>query len=113
MFIEQLMRPAPHPTPLPLPVVARTTAPGVTRTHCPFCAFQCGMTIRTTGDTGLEIRPDELFPVNQGQMCMKGFTSGELVGHPARLTTPLIRSAAGRLESATWDAALDFVAERL
>lgn len=61
----------------------------------------------------LEVKPDPDFPVNRGQMCIKGFTAGDLIDHPARLTTPLLRGRDGRLVPATWDAALDLVAERL
>jgi assimilatory nitrate reductase catalytic subunit len=61
----------------------------------------------------LEVRPDEAFPVNRGQMCIKGFTSAELLDHRDRVTTPLVRGADGRLVPASWDAALDLVAGRL
>ncbi|HVY37526.1 MAG TPA: molybdopterin oxidoreductase family protein [Polyangia bacterium] len=79
-----------------------------TRTHCPYCAFQCGM-LMSAG----EIKGNPDFPVNRGQMCVKGFTAGELLAHPARLTAPRVRGRDGRLVDATWEAALDFVAERL
>ncbi|HVV50170.1 MAG TPA: molybdopterin oxidoreductase family protein [Polyangia bacterium] len=79
------------------------------RTHCPYCAFQCGMTVTAA----LEVRPDEAFPVNRGQMCIKGFTSAELLDHRERVTAPLLRGPDGRLQPASWDAALDFVAGRL
>ncbi len=79
------------------------------RTHCPYCAFQCGMTMTAA----LEVRPDAAFPVNRGQMCIKGFTSAELLDHRERVTAPLLRGPDGRLQPASWDAALDFVAGRL
>jgi assimilatory nitrate reductase catalytic subunit len=60
-----------------------------------------------------DVRADEDFPVNRGQMCIKGFTSADLLDHPLRVTTPMLRGRAGRLVPASWDAALDFVAERL
>ena len=92
----------------------------VTRTHCPYCAFQCGMTIQSSAPaTEVEvaqpvvIRADEDFPVNRGQMCIKGFTAGGLLGHPGRLTTPLIRDEAGELMPAAWDEALDWIASRV
>jgi assimilatory nitrate reductase catalytic subunit len=66
-----------------------------------------------TISSALEIRPDETFPVNRGQMCTKGFTAAELLDHPERVTTPLLRGPDGRLAPATWEEALDFVAERL
>lgn len=79
------------------------------RTHCPYCAFQCGMTVTPA----LAVRPDETFPVNRGQMCIKGFTSADLLDHRERVTTPLLRGPDGRLGPVGWEAALDFVAERL
>src|SRR5687767_12013769 len=59
------------------------------------------------------IEADADFPVNRGQMCIKGFNAGELLAHPARLTNPLMRGPSGRLEATTWELALDFIAERL
>ena len=61
----------------------------------------------------LEVRPDDTFPVNRGQMCTKGFTSANLLDHAERVTTPLLRGPDGRFAPATWEAALDFIAERL
>ncbi|MFT3923325.1 MAG: molybdopterin oxidoreductase family protein [Myxococcales bacterium] len=86
-----------------------------TKTHCPYCAFQCGMTVTAhqADERTLAIRADPDFPVNRGQMCIKGFTSAALLDHPARLRSPKLRSRDGRLVPASWDAALDFVAERL
>jgi assimilatory nitrate reductase catalytic subunit len=60
-----------------------------------------------------DVRPDDDFPVNRGQMCIKGFTSAALLEHPERLTSPLLRQRDGRLAPVGWDTALDFVAERL
>ncbi|MFT3787606.1 MAG: molybdopterin oxidoreductase family protein [Tepidisphaeraceae bacterium] len=80
-----------------------------TRTHCPFCAFQCGMTL-AVNDGVPAITGDEAFPVNRGQMCIKGFSSGELLTRGDRVAKPLIRDGSGRLGEATWDAALDLIA---
>ncbi|HEX3595263.1 MAG TPA: molybdopterin-dependent oxidoreductase, partial [Polyangiaceae bacterium] len=86
-----------------------------TKTHCPYCAFQCGMTVTTRGSDSrqLDVQADPEFPVNLGQMCIKGFTSASLLDHPARLTVPKLRTADGRLAPVGWDVALDFVADRL
>jgi len=80
-------------------------SPPGTRTHCPYCAFQCGTVLDTTGDA-LQIRGDETFPVNAGQLCVKGWTAGELLNHPNRLLTPLVRG-----KPASWDAALAEIAD--
>ena len=56
----------------------------MTRTHCPYCALQCGMTLRAPRAAGVEVaaRPD--FPVNRGALCGKGWTAAELLGAPRR-----------------------------
>jgi len=86
-----------------------------TRTHCPYCAFQCGMTVTTNQVDHQEvtIKADADFPVNRGQMCVKGFTAGALLDHPARLRRPQLRTHAGTLAPVAWDTALDFIAEKL
>ncbi|HJZ54711.1 MAG TPA: molybdopterin-dependent oxidoreductase, partial [Gemmataceae bacterium] len=83
------------------------------RTHCPYCAYQCGMLIGDgTSDAPAAVQGDPYFPVNNGQLCIKGWTSTSLLRHPDRLTTPLVRSL-GELLPASWDAALDAVADAI
>ncbi|WP_422743783.1 molybdopterin oxidoreductase family protein [Micromonospora sp. WMMD754] len=75
-------------------------------THCPYCALQCGMVLRATGDR-VEVAPRD-FPTNRGGLCQKGWTAAELLDHPDRLTTPLLRDRpGGALRPAGWDEALD------
>ncbi|WP_232660402.1 molybdopterin oxidoreductase family protein [Pseudonocardia sp. TRM90224] len=69
-----------------------------TATHCPYCALQCGQWV--SGDGTVDARG--------GGLCQKGWTSGALLGHPERLTTPLLHG-----EPVSWDVALGFVADRL
>ena len=63
--------------------------------------------------TQLRIAANPDFPVNRGQMCIKGFTSDALFDHPDRIRQPLLRQSNGRLSAVSWSSALDFVAERL
>ncbi|MCZ2343005.1 MAG: molybdopterin oxidoreductase family protein [Bacteroidales bacterium] len=96
--------------------IALTTTdvpPTVVRTHCPYCAFQCGTTLTVVHDSGLSptIAGDDAFPVNNGRLCVKGWTASELLCHPDRLTTPLVRGPDDRLHPATWKAALDRIAD--
>ncbi|MCZ7427275.1 molybdopterin oxidoreductase family protein [Micromonospora sp. WMMA1949] len=78
-------------------------------THCPYCALQCGMVLRATGD-GVVVGARD-FPTNRGGLCQKGWTAADLLDHPDRLTTPLLRDRPGAdLRPATWDEALDRVA---
>jgi assimilatory nitrate reductase catalytic subunit len=89
-----------------------------TKTHCPYCAFQCGMTMRprdgaTAVNASVDVRADPDFPVNRGQMCIKGFNAADLLSHPERVTSPLLRGRDGVLRACSWNEALSFVAERL
>ena len=80
------------------------------RTHCPYCAFQCGLLVTRARDGSLTIAGDPDFPVNAGALCTKGFTAAETLAHPERLTAPLVRNTAGHLVPAGWDDALERVA---
>jgi len=90
----------------------RTVERAPIRTHCPYCAFQCGLLV-TAADRGVNIVGDPEFPVNAGALCLKGFTAGETLAHPERLSAPLVRNAAGRLVEADWSAATEKVASAL
>ncbi len=84
----------------------------VTSTHCPYCALQCGMNL-TPADGGRTVEVSERadFPVNRGALCGKGRTAPAVLSSAVRLTSPLVRSAAGTLEPASWEEALDRIAE--
>ncbi|MEV4619150.1 molybdopterin oxidoreductase family protein [Asanoa sp. NPDC049573] len=75
-------------------------------THCPYCALQCAMTLRA-GPAGVGVEGRD-FPTNRGGLCQKGWTSADLLRHPDRLTTPLVRDGAV-LRPASWSEALDRV----
>ncbi|MCZ4082869.1 molybdopterin oxidoreductase family protein [Streptomyces antarcticus] len=86
----------------------------VTATHCPYCALQCGMNLRPEpGGTGVAVEERADFPVNRGALCGKGRTAPAVLSSRVRLTEPLVRTHAGRLEPATWEEALGTVAEGL
>ncbi|WP_329387957.1 molybdopterin oxidoreductase family protein [Streptomyces sp. NBC_01716] len=85
-------------------------------THCPYCALQCGMSLRRTGDEdpGVEVVERAGFPVNRGALCGKGRTAPAVLSSRVRLTEPLVRRpGGGSLEPATWDEALGAVADGL
>lgn len=86
-----------------------------TPTHCPYCALQCGMNL-TPGADGTEgavvVTERADFPVNRGALCGKGRSAPAVLSSRVRLTGPLVRRA-GVLEPASWDEALDRIAEGL
>jgi assimilatory nitrate reductase catalytic subunit len=101
-------------TAAPLPLADAAPAALAVRTHCPYCAFQCGVRIgEGFGTDELSVSGDPHFPVNNGELCVKGWTSAALLGHPRRVTSPQLRAADGLWRAASWDEALDFVAERM
>lgn len=84
-------------------------APAPVKTHCPYCALQCGITLDASGGT-VELAPQDDFPTNRGGLCAKGWTAAELLGHPERLTGPLVRDQRGSaLRPASWNEALERV----
>jgi predicted molibdopterin-dependent oxidoreductase YjgC len=85
----------------------------VERTVCTHCPVGCQMNLEIN-EQGRVIRaiPELNSPSNRGQACYKGkFGLGHLTSGQ-RLRRPMIRRN-GRLENATWEEALDLVAERL
>lgn len=79
-----------------------------TSTHCPYCAFQCGMRLIGAAENP-QVVGDENFPVNKGALCVKGWTSVETLAHPYRLLSPLARNDTGQLVPVSWDDALSRV----
>ncbi|ORW94977.1 nitrite reductase [Mycobacterium sp. IEC1808] len=81
-----------------------------TKTHCPYCSLQCGITLDPSGGPSKPpvLAPQRDFPTNRGGLCAKGWTAAELLGHPERLTRPLIRDGRDApLREATWNEALE------
>ncbi len=83
-----------------------------TPTHCPYCALQCGMNLTPAPDGTVEVTERADFPVNRGALCGKGRTAPAVLSSRVRLTSPLVRSE-GKLVPASWDEALDRIAEGL
>src|SRR3954469_16585415 len=87
-----------------------------TDTHCPYCSLQCGISM-AAGDRPATLQPQPNFPVNRGGLCSKGWTAAELLDHPQRLLSPLVRTdpadRRSRLRPATWDEALDRIVDGL
>jgi assimilatory nitrate reductase catalytic subunit len=92
--------------------LATLAEPLASRSHCPYCAFQCGMLFDGGPGDPPTALGDPNFPVNNGDLCIKGWTSTTLLRHPGRLTAPLVRSR-GELRAASWEAALDAVADAI
>lgn len=80
---------------------------------CPYCGVGCGIVLNVDEQDRIRWVDDD--PQNlssAGMLCVKGRFGTTFVNHPDRLRTPLIKRN-GRFEEATWDEALDLVANRL
>ena len=80
------------------------------RTTCPYCGCGCQMLLVRSNGRLVDTLPLKDATMNQGKLCIKGWNAHEFVHSPERLTKPLIRKN-GKLEEASWDEALDRVAE--
>ena len=86
----------------------------VTRTTCPYCGVGCQMNLHVKDGAVYRVSaPFDAAP-NYGNLCVKGRFGVDYTTHPRRLTTPLIRDGErGNFREATWEEALNFVADRL
>ena len=92
----------------------------VVRTTCPYCGVGCQMNLKIKDGFIYAVEaPFDAAP-NYGMLCVKGRFGTDYVKHPGRVKTPLIRMnrAEGRSappvwREATWDEALDLVADEL
>ncbi len=82
------------------------------KTTCPYCGTGCGIYLGVRGGKVVSARGDTENPVNHGRLCVKGRFGHDFIHHPERLTRPLIKKNGKHVE-ATWDEALDLVANRL
>lgn len=83
-----------------------------TATHCPYCAFQCGMYLAGPRERASVIG-NQQFPVNLGALCVKGWSAPATLAHAERLLTPLARQADGTFASISWDDALERIVQKV
>jgi NADH-quinone oxidoreductase subunit G len=86
-------------------------------TICTHCADGCKVTlgVRQSNDGSEIVRADnrDKSGINGDFLCAKGRFGFDFVDSKDRLTTPLVRNSAGKLEPATWEHALRLAAGKL
>jgi anaerobic selenocysteine-containing dehydrogenase len=92
---------------------AELQADAVTESVCGFCSTGCNLSIRLRDGTAVGLTPAGDYPVNLGMACPKGWEALAVLDAPDRATTPLLRNAAGRLETVSWDAAMRTFVDRM
>jgi len=86
------------------------------RTLCFECHSRCGVMLETEDNTVTGISGDKSHPFSRGYTCPKGRAVRDIIYHPDRITRPLLKvggKSSTRFEPASWDQALDIIAERL
>ncbi len=81
-------------------------------TICPYCGCGCGLQLMLRDGQIIGIEPWKEHPVNEGANCPKGKNADKYIYDPGRLKTPLIKQENGEFREATWDEALDLIAEK-
>ncbi len=82
------------------------------RTTCSYCGVGCTLILNLKDGQIVRVTTDRAAGVNQGNLCVKGKFGFDYVHSPDRLTDPLIREG-GKFRPASWEEALDRVADRL
>ncbi len=96
------------------------------RSVCPYCGVGCQIEYKIRGDRIRRVDGAN-GPANEGRLCVKGRFGFDYVGHPHRLTVPLIRrddappkgldvdpaDPLSHFRQATWEEALDAAANGL
>ncbi|HZK37898.1 MAG TPA: 2Fe-2S iron-sulfur cluster-binding protein [Clostridia bacterium] len=81
-------------------------------TTCSLCGVGCtyDLNVKDGRVVGVTPKPDSI--VNGSSLCVKGRFHTDFAYSPDRITTPLIKKD-GEFVEASWDEALDFIAEKL
>ncbi|KAA0888337.1 nitrate reductase [Oryzomonas rubra] len=85
-------------------------------TFCEICFWKCGVMAKVINGRVVKLEGNPNHPGARGKLCGRGNGGAGLLYDPDRLKTPLISSGArgeGKYKKASWDEALNLVAEKL
>jgi anaerobic selenocysteine-containing dehydrogenase len=88
----------------------------IVKSVCFECHCRCGVLLEVKDGRLVGLKGDKGHPFSHGFVCPKGKAIMELIYHPERITKPLLKVGKrgdGKFESASWDKALNIIAERL
>jgi predicted molibdopterin-dependent oxidoreductase YjgC len=81
-------------------------------TPCPYCACGCSLAIGSKSGEIRRVFSDPEKGPSDGNLCVKGRFGWDVVDHPERIKTPLLRIN-GALKETSWEEALRYVAQKL
>ncbi len=82
------------------------------KTTCPFCGCGCQMFLEVMDGKLVRTVPVKGAPMNEGRLCIKGWSAHQFVQSPDRLTAPLVRKN-GILTETSWEEAMETVVSEL
>ena len=82
------------------------------QTTCPYCGCGCQMLLEVIDGKLVGSHPLKTGEMNQGKLCIKGWSSFEFVQSKERLTHPLIKRD-GRFMRSSWDEALNLIEQKM
>jgi len=88
------------------------TATNTVTTVCPYCGCGCTLVLSIKDGKVIQAGPSRDSPVNAGTLCVRGSYGWDYIHSKERLTTPLVKED-GEFREATWEEAIDRVAEGL
>ncbi len=94
-------------------------APGIETRHrsaCLVCPARCGIQGRMVDGRLVRIMGNPLHPMSQGGVCPRGVAGVQMLYHPERLASPLVRvgaRAAGQWQTVSHEGAIALIVERL
>jgi predicted molibdopterin-dependent oxidoreductase YjgC len=81
------------------------------RTTCSYCGVGCQLYLHVKNNRVVKVTGVEDVAPNYGSLCVKGRFGYNFIDSPDRLTSPLIKEN-GKFREASWDEALDLVADK-
>ena len=100
---------------IPYLVSPDETVPGVSTyyaTTCRECSAGCGVIAETRDGRTIKLEGNPDHPVNRGALCARGQAALQGLYNPDRYRGPMARKN-GKLESVSWDEALQIFAQKL
>ena len=83
------------------------------KTTCSLCPVACDMNVNTRNGDFIQIGPRPGNRSGPSQLCLRGkFLPAEIIDHPSRITTPLVKRENKWVE-VSWNEALNFIARKL
>ena len=79
---------------------------------CGYCAVGCGLYIGVKDGQAVTVQGNPHYPVNQGNLCIKGLYEWKVLHHPQRAQAPMVRQD-GKLVAASWEDALGLMVQKL